>query len=288
MLTKKKKGLLSLLSKSETVSKIRLVKTSFLVSNKTDFYSFVPYKFGPFSFELYHDLSSLEKHGFVSLSQKNITLLKDDFKSPGPKLLGPISEILDRFSGDTDKTLTEFVYDFYPEYTVFSEYKKKMNYTRDETGIITAGYEGKTIDTFLFDLHRQKVNVLVDVRRNAFSMKYGFSKSQLKALGEKLGIDYLHIPDLGIPSHLRKDLKTYDDYLELFKEYKTGLKSKQKYLEVLKELGKKQRIALMCFEKDVRFCHRGVIAKTLLDSGAEVVMDGLEEQESIAHFEGIS
>jgi len=43
-------------------------------------------------------------------------------------------------------------------------------------------------------------------------------------------------------------------------------KNMKEALEVL-ELGKKKRIALMCFEKDCGFCHRGVLSKKIEELG---------------------
>ena len=61
--------------------------------------------------------------------------------------------------------------------------------------------------------------LLCDVRKNALSMKYGFSRNQLKDACEHVGIQYLHIPDLGIVPKKRKELNTQADYERLFSEY---------------------------------------------------------------------
>ena len=111
--------------------------------------------------------------------------------------------------------------------------------------------------------------MLVDVRKNAFSMKKGFSKNQLKHYLEKrAGINYIHTPELGVESEKRKNLETVKDYKELFRQYAKELSEKKDELEKLENLGKQQRIALMCFEADKDCCHRGIISKFLQ---AEVV-----------------
>ena len=62
MLTSGEKGILFLLNYNKgEMSKLRLVKLMFLISKRIPLYYFVPYKYGPFSFQLYHDLSRLEK-----------------------------------------------------------------------------------------------------------------------------------------------------------------------------------------------------------------------------------
>ena len=55
-------------------------------------------------------------------------------------------------------------------------------------------------------------------------------------------------------------------------EYEKTLidKNKQEKLNEIINLGSKQRIALLCFEKDQKYCHRGVIANYLRKKGFEV------------------
>lgn len=86
----------------------------------------------------------------------------------------------------------------------------------------------------------------------------------------KIGIEYTHMPELGIPSDQRKNLDTYLDYKALFVDYEKELAGKTTYLERIKEIGTKKKIALMCFEKDAKYCHRGVIAERLRKDGIEV------------------
>ncbi|MCS2389053.1 DUF488 domain-containing protein [Bacteroides thetaiotaomicron] len=61
--------------------------------------------------------------------------------------------------------------------------------------------------------------MLCDVRKNAYSQKYGFSKGQLEKACTGVGIKYIHIPQLGIESEQRQDLKSQKDYEILFESY---------------------------------------------------------------------
>ena len=267
----KQKSLLYLLKRTGRISRIRLAKMMFLISREMKSYEFVPYRFGPFSFEMYHDLSKLETNGFLSLSK--------DQAAPGPRAAPPppnvetilIDRISRRFTDSTDMELLDFIYENFPEYTIFSEYDRKQDYRPNSTGIVTIGYEGKTVDSFFYELLQNEVNVLVDVRKNPFSMKFGFSKKRLHDTSEKLGIDYLHLPDLGIVTSKRKNLNTLEDYQELFADYQKHLHEKSTSIDSIKEVGEKKKAALMCFEKDVRYCHRGVIAYALRSEGMEVI-----------------
>src|SRR5258706_15941913 len=59
------------------IERLRLVKLAFLVSREPEsprigVYEFVPYRRGPFSFTLYHELNSLVRDGWVSQSEHHI------------------------------------------------------------------------------------------------------------------------------------------------------------------------------------------------------------------------
>ena len=106
---------------------------------------------------------------------------------------------------------------------------------------------------------------MVDVRRNPISRKYGFSKKTLSDTVQKLGISYLHIPELGIASEKRQNLQVQADYEKLFTGYeREELRQNRPALEELvRILLRDRRIAITCFEAEVRMCHRGRIAKVL-------------------------
>ena len=110
------------------------------------------------------------------------------------------------------------------------------------------------------------IHLLCDVRRKAYSQKYGFSKTQLEKACVGLNIAYIHIPELGIESQKRQDLKSQKDYDILFDEYeKTTLKNNQEsLLKIRTLLDRYERVALTCFEKNPMQCHRSRIAKALL------------------------
>jgi len=263
----RQKCLAHFLKRSGYCSKMKLSKVFFLMSKdksltKFKFYGFVPYKFGPYSFELFHDLDMLKREGMIESDDTNIKFITGDIE-----LQEDTMNMVDFFFDETktmdDNDMIDFTYDKYPEYTIFSEIKKKQKYTRDETGITTIGYEGLSIDEFMMKLIDAKVQVLVDVRNNPWSMKYGFTGKSLKILCGKLEIEYLGLPEIGIPSELRKNLKTHGDYHALFQRYRKFISKKENELDMLLELGREKKIALMCFEKDPGMCHRTVLAEEL-------------------------
>ena len=270
MITKKERAVLILLNNFNKVSKMKLVKIMFLMSEKSNFYKFVPYNYGPFSFELYHDLAHLEREGYISMDNKSVSLINKDIPPLDNKFKVIVNRYARLFSYFDDSQMIKHTYSKYPEYTIFSQIGKRMAYERDSKGLVTIGYEGKSIDAFLYELILNKVNLLLDVRKNAYSMKFGFHRSKLMNYSEKLGIEYLHMPELGIPSEFRQELNSYEDYQALFANYENVLDEKGDILDKIKGSAKEKKIALMCFEKDVRYCHRGVIANRLEREGVEV------------------
>jgi uncharacterized protein (DUF488 family) len=134
-----------------------------------------------------------------------------------------------------------------------------------KTVLFTIGYEGISLEEYLNRLLRNDVKILVDVRNNPLSMKYGFSKSLLKRYCENLGIQYMHFPEVGIKSNQRQELNTQTDYDKLFAVYResnltTTIPTQTIILNLLKE---HKRIALTCFEANICQCHRKHLAEAI-------------------------
>lgn len=142
---------------------------------------------------------------------------------------------------------------------------KKARPVSADTTLFTIGYEGISLEEYLNRLIRNDVKLLIDVRNNPMSMKFGFSKSQLKKYCEYLGIAYKHIPEVGIRSEYRQELNTQNDYDRLFDKYKsstlrTTLDFQEQILTLVKE---NKRVALTCFEANVCQCHRSHLATAI-------------------------
>jgi uncharacterized protein (DUF488 family) len=129
----------------------------------------------------------------------------------------------------------------------------------------TIGYEGISIDCYLNKLIKNNIKLVCDVRKNPISLKYGFSKNQLKEHLRKVNIDYIHMPDLGIESERRRKINYKSEFKKLFQWYERELKTHKdshvkKVLEYLREY---RRIALTCFESSHLNCHRHKLACAL-------------------------
>ena len=99
-------------------------------------------------------------------------------------------------------------------------------------------------------------------------MKYGFSKSQLRKYCTSLGIEYIHIPEVGIKSEQRQELNTQDDYDRLFAIYRkvnipASITAQHQIVALVKHY---HRIALTCFEANINQCHRKHLADAIVSS----------------------
>jgi uncharacterized protein (DUF488 family) len=138
-------------------------------------------------------------------------------------------------------------------------------FNENQKYLFTIGYEGKSLEGFLNLLMKNKIDILVDVRHNPISRKFGFSKEKLKSFCEKSFIEYIHLPQLGIPSEYRKH-RSFDDLQKLFGFYYKNilLKNLDTIYNILFLLkNKDKKMAIMCFERDVNFCHRKLVAEEI-------------------------
>lgn len=129
--------------------------------------------------------------------------------------------------------------------------------------VLLIGYEGETINSFLRKLRRARVRTVIDVRELPLSRKKGFSKNPLAKSLSMAGIEYLHMRKLGTPKNLRVKIHKDHDYADFFREYRKILKKNTAALKEALVVVQNTPTALMCFEKDSKFCHRSVIADEL-------------------------
>lgn len=241
-------------------------------------YDFFPHKFGPFSNMSYFDKRRLIDLGLLK-SADNFQLntkhsyLKE-LKPTDRTALLKFKSSIGNLRGDrlVNKTYQEF-----PQYTLRSKIANR-HFTAEELkrlqfafpvetkpGVFSIGYEGLTIDSFLNKLIANNITLVVDVRSNPQSMKYGFAKKSFKKYLESAGMKYLHIPELGIPSAMRKGLGESVSHKTLFKTYESKLLPKQEteIKQLIDLTNHNERIALVCFEADYNFCHRHTLIEYL-------------------------
>ena len=278
----RRKILLSLLQTfGGSLAKIDFQKYLFLLNvNKSEpFFEFIPYKYGCFSYQANQDMSTLTKYDLVDELDENWKLKDKTNYTNKLKTSDQLSitYLYQRYRHLRGNELIKYVYENHPYYAIKSiiakevldkeKYKVVESYkpNKNDYTLFTIGYEGKTIERFTNELIKENIKVLCDIRKNALSMKYGFSKKQLKSIIEKVGIKYIHIPELGIDSNKRQHLNSRKDYEKLFQDYESNtLPDKTGELEELRQIFiSNKRIALMCFEADYNCCHRNYTLKAL-------------------------
>lgn len=261
--------------------KISFQKLLFLFTNrqaKAD-YDFVPYHYGCYSFSASADLTAMVGHGLLSEDKSSFSKLdKVNYVTTlneKDKII--LIEIKNTYGKLSTNSLMKLTYLNYQYYAINSVKAKEIltneQYTKvlqakpnnNKTILYTIGYEGISLEEYLNRLIKNDVKVLVDVRNNALSMKFGFSKTQLKNFCASLNIEYLHIPEVGIQSEQRQELNSQTDYDNLFETYrKLNLKKTVRYQEqILKLLQQKKRIAMTCFEANICQCHRKHLADAI-------------------------
>lgn len=247
-------------------------------------FDFIPYRYGCFSFQANQDLYTMEKYGYLEIvEEKNGRFIK--LKQRGSYL--PLLRTDDRqnllkvkaeFGSMNQTDLIRYTYQKYPFFAIHSTiahellteqelaFVEKQKRKFSESQLFSIGYEGITLETFINKLIINDVRVLCDVRKNAYSQKYGFSKSQLQKACLGVGIQYIHIPDLGIESDQRNELNSQADYDRLFERYEqtTLAKNRSALLQVKSLIESEKRVALTCFEKDPQQCHRTRVANALM------------------------
>lgn len=288
----RRKIILALLQLFEDkLEKIRLQKLLFLFTQRQSKaeYDFVPYKYGCYSYSAHADLTTMvEKQMLLSDDSTYTKNDKTDYlKQIKPDDIKFLHEIKTSYGGMNARALMKHTYLNFPFYATRSEAAadilsqtelQKINDAKPngtKTILFTIGYEGISLEEYLVRLLKNDVKVLVDVRNNPLSMKYGFSKSQLKRYCESLGIQYMHFPDVGIQSEQRQELNSQNDYDKLFSLYRLNnlTKTTPTQTQILNLLKQHKRIALTCFEANICQCHRKHLAEaieTLPDFSYEV------------------
>lgn len=275
MLNRQKAVLLLLKQAGRTVSPVQLMKWSFLLANETPshggstFYAFVPYQYGPYSFTLEQEKDVLVRDRLLEITAQGHLRLTPAGRQAELKLAGDVPQdvryITSTYGDWSAQALIELVYEKYPWYTINSQLPGQRRTTPPvaECAIYTMGYEGLTADAFLNRMLEAGMQRIIDVRNNPVSRRYGFHKSTLSRLATLLGLEYVHVPELGIPSAERGQLESFAQYQKLFRGYEAELPNAIEQQRMVGRLLEEKPGVLVCMEADPRFCHRSVLAQAL-------------------------
>lgn len=147
-----------------------------------------------------------------------------------------------------------------------------MSLSQDPPDFYTVGYSGRDIHEFVSALEQVGVVCLLDIRFNAVSMyKPAFSRRNLTAALLEAGIEYLHMPELGVPSDVRKQATVSGRRADIWDWYDEEVLPR--YSQNLNWFfnSTNHPVALMCVEKDPEDCHRHLLATALERQGLSSV-----------------
>lgn len=288
MLLNRRKLILSLLQAiGGSATTTDFFKLMFLLCEQSgkNHFDFFPYKYGAYSFTLQQDRDYLIQQGYLL---DRVGFVIGNVPPAARKLDQSLQHSINKISSTVflrGNALLKYTYEKYPYYAINSTVLNKIlsiservivaeqRTTSTSPQLFTIGYEGLSIDAYLDKLIKNNISVLVDVRNNPLSRKFGFSKKSLQKFVELIGKKYMHIPELGIPSDLRTELDSPEAYQVLFAHYDQNVLPKRtKEIEEVKQiLMTYGRVALTCFEADYRSCHRSRITDQLArDSSFEI------------------
>lgn len=138
-----------------------------------------------------------------------------------------------------------------------------------EPGLVSVGYEGRTVEDLVEVLVAQNVQVVADVRLTPLSRKPGLSKTKLSAALTEAGVEYVHLRPLGNPRENRAPFWSgavvagVRRFRELMQEPTSSA-----CLDHLAELARTRRVAVLCFERDHDRCHRQVVTDEVTSRSA--------------------
>jgi uncharacterized protein (DUF488 family) len=291
VLIRQKTVLAMLWQAKRTLNRTEFVKLMFLLRHETTlrnegaFYDFVPYRYGPFSFSLYREITSLRRDGYltadddrIDICSRNAALAKEKVDQLPQAFQEAVARIIKLYGRRNRRELLQDVYTRYPWYATKSELVDPHVDASAQVhcaapAVYTAGYQGRSIDGFFDHLLQRGIHLLIDVRANPVSRRYGFSKMRLTELSERLALRYRHMPGLGIPSKYRTGLSDFSSYQRLLDRYDSEIIPQ--HGEEIDEVGmlmEEVPAVLVCMERDVHCCHRSRLAEAVHQrTGLEVV-----------------
>ena len=252
------------------------------VGSRISPYEFVPYRFGAFSFTCYADRRRLLEQGLLMDDSHSWVLSEHGTRIAKASRDTAMSAFAHRYQGLRGHALIAETYRQYPYYAIRSEVaedvlvKDSVALSRvldarpvaSSSQLFTIGYQGRSLESYLNVLIQEGATILCDVRKNAISRKYGFSKKTLAGACDGVGIRYVHLPELGIESRQRQGLETAAEFRALFSLYeRTILPRQESALDRIRAwLRSGESVALTCFERDAGQCHRYCVADALAES----------------------
>jgi len=275
-------ALLTLLHRARTLDEDRLMLLACLLRTqllgaKAPFYDFLMVNGRLWSFSLSHDLHKLAADGWLAIRHGRVAagpLLTGASRQDiaGWSLAGTLPQWWRSMRRLGSAALRARLAGSRPEAAA----QPKRAAARDAPAVMTAGYQGMSLEAFLGRLLHARVALLIDVRANPTARRFGFHRSTLARCCQAVGIRYEHVPDLGIGTVERRDQTTPAQRSRLFRSYvRTVVAHHSSALATVTARMRDAPCVLVCLEADPMDCHRthlgrliaGTLARPLIDLG---------------------
>ncbi len=134
--------------------------------------------------------------------------------------------------------------------------------------LFTIGYEGASVEGLVAALKEAGATRLIDIRYSPYSRRDAFSREALKRAVEAYGIGYTHLRALGNPPQGREAARLGHRaaYREIFTAHLDGAEGQAGLAEAM-ALARSEPCCLLCLERNVRDCHRGMVGERLAAMG---------------------
>lgn len=138
----------------------------------------------------------------------------------------------------------------------------------DAADFFTVGYEGRPTEDILSALRQAGIRLLLDIRHSPVSMyRPELSKGNFRELLARDGIDYLHIPQWGVPRHIRAQAAEAGSRELIWEWYDQNVVDPFFGRNLHRFLNMEHPLAMMCMEADPVECHRHRLFMALENQG---------------------
>ena len=138
--------------------------------------------------------------------------------------------------------------------------------------VFTIGHSTRELDEFVALLRENGIERLADIRRYPGSRRYPhFSRESLATTLPQVGIEYIHVEQLGGRRQPRVDSPNTAWRNEQFRAYADHMASDEFRGAVDSLLATDKITAVMCAEAVPWRCHRNLLADDLVRRGVEVI-----------------
>jgi len=138
--------------------------------------------------------------------------------------------------------------------------------------VFTIGHSTRELDEFVALLRENGIERLADIRRYPGSRRYPhFSRESLATTLPQVGIEYIHVEQLGGRRQPRVDSPNTAWRNEQFRAYADHMASDEFRDAVDALLASDKITAVMCAEAVPWRCHRNLLADDLVRRGIEVI-----------------